>query len=191
MAEPANGQRTTEPGYDPEMVTFEQALDIVKEKLEAGAARPAIEVVPLAGSRGRVLARDVLADRDYPPFPRSSRDGYAVRAADVRQVPAWLAWVGEARAGAPYPGKLGDEPGGCVEIMTGAPVPPGADAVVMIERTRRDGSRVEILRGVEPFENVVRQGSEAPSGGVVGCPARAKSGAGRDGAARLGGCDGG
>jgi len=142
-------------------------LDLIGEKLAAAHLSPATEVVTLDEARGRVLARDVLADRDYPPFPRSSRDGYAVRAADVRQVPAWLACVGEARAGAPYPDKLAEESGVCVEIMTGAPVPPGADAVVMIERTRRDGSRVEILRGVEPGDNVVRQGSEAQAGGVV------------------------
>jgi len=149
------------------MISFEQALNLVAEKLAAANPSPAAETVPLDEARGRVLASDVLADRDYPPFPRSTRDGYAVRAADVREVPAWLACVGEARAGAPYPGKLAEESGACVEIMTGAPVPPGADAVVMIERTRRDGSRVEILRAVEPFENVVRQGSEAPAGGVV------------------------
>ncbi len=149
------------------MISFEQALNLVAEKLAAANLSPAAGAVPLDEARGRVLASDVLADRDYPPFPRSTRDGYAVRAADVRQVPASLTCVGEARAGAPYSGKLAEESGACVEIMTGAPVPPGADAVVMIERTRRDGSRVEILRAVEPFENVVRQGSEAPAGGVV------------------------
>jgi molybdopterin molybdotransferase len=149
------------------MISFEQALNLVAEKLAAANPSPAAEVVPLDEARGRVLARDVLADRNYPPFPRSTRDGYALRAADVREVPVSLACVGEARAGAPYPGKLAGESGVCVEIMTGAPVPPGADAVVMIERTRRDGPRVEILRAVEPFENVVRQGSEAPPGGVV------------------------
>jgi molybdopterin molybdotransferase len=150
-----------------QMISFEQALNLVAEKLATANLSPPTEAVPLTEARGRVLARDVLADRDYPPFPRSTRDGYAVRAADVRQVPTWLACVGEARAGAPYPGKLVEEAGVCIEIMTGAPVPPGADAVVMIERTRRDGSRVEILRAVELGENVVAQGSEAPSGGVV------------------------
>jgi len=149
------------------MISFEQALNLVAERLAAASLSPASDVVPLDDARGRVLARDVFADRDHPPFPRSTRDGYAVRAADLRQVPVWLACAGEARAGAPYAGKLGDELGVCVEIMTGAPVPPGADAVVMIEHTRRDGSRVEVLRGVAPGENVVRQGSEAPSGGVV------------------------
>jgi len=153
------------------MISFEQALNVVAEKLPAAdpslTTEPATEMVPLDEARGRVLARDVLADRDYPPFHRSTRDGYAVRAADVREVPVSLACRGEARAGAPYDGKLGNEPGVCVEIMTGAPVPPGADAVVMIEHTRREGARVEIQRGVKPWENVVRQASEAPSGGVV------------------------
>ena len=164
-----HGQRTT---ASRKMISFEHALNLVAEKLAAAQLSPATEMVSLAEARGRVLARDVLADRDYPPFPRSTRDGYAVRAADVRAPPAWLACVGEARAGAPYPGKLGpgklgEESGVCVEIMTGAPLPPGADAVVMMERTHREGSCIEILRGVEPGENVVRQGSEAPSGGVV------------------------
>ena len=149
------------------MISFEQALSLVAAKLVETHASPATETVPLGEARGHVLARDQVADRDYPPFHRSARDGYAVRAADVQAVPVWLTCPGEARAGAPYAGKLGEEPAACIETMTGAPLPPGADAVVMIEHTRREGSRVEIQRRVERWENVVRQGSEAPSGRVV------------------------
>jgi len=149
------------------MISFEQALTIVKEKLTAASRRPATEVVPLDGARGRVLAQDVLADRDYPPFHRATRDGYAVRSADVRTVPVALECVGEARAGAPYVGTLAGKPDACVAIMTGAPLPEGADAVVMVERTRSEGSRVEILRAVKPLENVVQQGSEARERSVV------------------------
>ncbi|HVA62265.1 MAG TPA: gephyrin-like molybdotransferase Glp [Terriglobales bacterium] len=89
------------------------------------------ESVPRQCAGGRVLAQQVLADRDFPPFPRAMRDGYALRAADATRP---LPCLGSARAGAAFPHALA--PGACVEIMTGAPVPAGADAVVMVERTR-------------------------------------------------------
>ena len=91
------------------------------------------EVVELLHSAGRVLATDILADRNFPPFPRATRDGYAVRAADVAKVPATLSVVGQVKAGDSFNQKVA--PGECVEIMTGAPVPTGADAVVMVEYT--------------------------------------------------------
>ena len=96
----------------------------------------AIEMVPLAAASGRVLAREVVADRDYPPVNRSIRDGYAVRAADAQGA---LRVIGEVRAGESFAGLVG--PGEAVEIMTGAPVPAGADAVVMIEHVRREEMR--------------------------------------------------
>src|SRR6201998_3187770 len=84
---------------------------------------------------GRILAEPVLADRDYPPFDRATRDGFAVRAADAQAHGARLECVGELRAGAQFEATV--LPGQCVEIMTGAAVPRGADAVVMIEHTER------------------------------------------------------
>lgn len=124
------------------------------------------ENVDLLHSNGRVLAEDLLADRDLPPFPRATRDGYAVRAADLTSLPARLAVVGEVRAGSPL-GSLTVGAGQAAEIMTGAPVPEGADAAVMVEYTRRDGAAVEVQRGVSEGENIVPQGSEARCGQLL------------------------
>src|SRR5205809_1077284 len=88
------------------------------------------EDVALLQSVGRVLAEPVLADRDFPPFPRATRDGFAVRSADVKSVPTVLRVVGQVKAGSSFPRLLAG--GEAVEIMTGAPVPPGSDAVVMV-----------------------------------------------------------
>lgn len=147
------------------MLSFERALATVREKLSEANPNPPTETLPLDRVHGRVLAEDVVADRDYPPFNRSTRDGYAVRSADVSAAPATLECVGEVRAGESFPGTTG--PGQCVQIMTGAPLPTGTDAVVMIEHVRAQGSRVEVLRAVSPNENVVRQGTEAAKGRVV------------------------
>jgi len=147
------------------LVTFERALAIVKEKLDEECPNPAAEILPLGHVQGRVLAEDIAADRDYPPFDRSTRDGYAVRSADLHTVPATLECLGEVRAGEHFPGAVGA--GQCVQIMTGAPLPAGADAVVMVEYVRGGGSRPEVARDVGPFENVVRQGSETARGSTV------------------------
>ena len=147
------------------MLSFEQALNIVKEKLAAANLRPGREVVPLGEARGRVLAEDVVADRDYPPFHRSIRDGFAVRAEDVAAPPVELRLRGEIRAGGHFTGAVGA--GECVSIMTGAPLPAGADAVVMVEYTESQGDKVKIHRGVRAGENVVQQGSEARAGAGV------------------------
>ena len=158
------------------MLTFEQALTTVREKITAVHPAPAVEILPLGSVRGRVLAEDLVADRDYPPFHRSTRDGFAVRAAEVAKTPVTLEVVGLARAGEPYTGSLVGRDGCAVEIMTGAPLPNGTDAVVMIEHTREVASlggnpnptrRVEILKSVRSFDNVVRQGSETAAGGRV------------------------
>jgi molybdopterin molybdotransferase len=157
------------------MLSFEQAVAIVRDALRASAPQPSAETVPLNEARGRVLAEDLRADRDYPPFDRATRDGFAVRSPEVTAVPLMLEVVGLARAGAPYPGGLAGRVGGAVEIMTGAPVPEGTDAVVMVEYTREPASlearpglrRVQILRPVKPFDNVVRKGSEARAGTCV------------------------
>jgi molybdopterin molybdotransferase len=146
-------------------LSFEQALQSVREKLEGARPAPATETLPLRDLSGRVLAEDAIADRDYPPFHRSTRDGYAVRCADLSSLPALLRMVGEVRAGEHFAGKIA--PGQCVQIMTGAPLPPGADAVVMIEHTRVRDSQVEVQQAVDRWDNVVRQGSEAAAGSTV------------------------
>jgi molybdopterin molybdotransferase len=146
-------------------LSFEQALSVVEEKVSRGRPDPRAETLPIHQVRGRVLAEDVVADRDYPPFNRATRDGYAVRSADVSAVPAVLDCRGEVRAGGYFNGKMG--PGHCVEIMTGAPLPSGADAVAMLEHARAHDGLVDVLRAVQPWENVVRQGSEAAAKSVV------------------------
>jgi len=147
------------------MLSFEQALVTIRERLRGATLSPATETLPLGQVRGRVLAEEVVADRDYPPFHRATRDGYAVRSADLSGLPAALECVGGVRAGAHFPEKVG--PGQCVEISTGAPLPHGADAVAMVEHVRAEGRRVEVLRAVGPYESVVPQGSEAAAGSRI------------------------
>jgi molybdopterin molybdotransferase len=126
-------------------------------------AQPAVEHVPLESAAGRILAETIHADRDYPPFPRATRDGFAVRAADVAVVPATLQVIGEVKAGSEFAGRVAA--GQSVSIMTGAPVPGGADAVVMVEYTQ--SPPVTILRTVSAGENVVPRGSESSVGSPV------------------------
>src|SRR5262249_12888377 len=114
---------------------------------------------------GRVLAEPVIADRDYPPFDRSARDGFAVRAADL---PGKLRVTGEVRAGEVFSASV--RAGEAVEIMTGAPLPPGADAVVMVEHTTRAADYVQIDRVLHPGDNFSPRGCEARHGDTVLAP---------------------
>jgi molybdopterin molybdotransferase len=120
------------------------------------------ERIALAEAHGRVLAENLTADRDAPPFQRSARDGYAVRAADL---PGTLAVIGEVRAGSLFQGSVGERQ--AVEIMTGAPVPDGADAVVMMEHAVRHNGLAEFERSAEPGQNISVRGCEAHAGDVV------------------------
>ena len=155
------------------VLTFQQARQTVIAQVIAhiGAhVRADLRALPtetasLSESLGRVLAEPVHADRDFPPFPRSTRDGFAVRSADISQIPARLRCIGEARAGEAFAGAVG--PMECVEIMTGAPVPSGADAVVMVEYTTERDGWVEIDRAVTPGLNVVPQASESGRGDLL------------------------
>jgi molybdopterin molybdotransferase len=143
-------------------LTFEEARGMVEE--HASQLRPkGRELLGILDSLGRVLAEPIHADRDYPPFPRATRDGYAVRTADLETVPAELEIIGEVRAGGALPGAPVNA---CqaVTIMTGAPVPQGTDAVVMVEHTSRVGDRVHITRRLAADENVVLAGAEAKRG---------------------------
>lgn len=146
------------------MISYTQARHIVIERLGKNAAPPLAEGVALASAFGRVLARDVKADRDYPPFDRAARDGYAVRAAEAREGTT-LTCVGEIRAGETPLAMPGA--GECLGIMTGAGVPAGADAVAMIEFTSREGDVVRFARSLRAGTNVVARGSEARAGTVV------------------------
>jgi len=164
------------------LTTFEQALSLVRERLTIPSQRPDVESLPLEQVRSRILAEDVKADRDYPPFHRATRDGYAVRSAEVATAPVSLECVGQARAGEPYRGRLTGRAGCCVQIMTGAPLPEGTDAVVMIEHVRVQPDRIEVQRSVAPYENVVRSTRRQ-----CGPAARPPAGGRRDWIARLSG----
>ena len=138
------------------------------EEQAALVSAGAVESVDLLAAAGRVLAEPVLADRDLPPFPRSTRDGYAVRSTDLSQLPTTLDVIGEIKAGAnleQIPPNVGT--GQTVSIMTGAPVPAGADAVVMVEYTSLRGKQVEVTRSVVPGENIVPRGAEAREGALL------------------------
>src|SRR5262249_54087206 len=147
------------------VLSFEQAYATVLDY----AARSQPEVtqakeIALLNALGRVLAEPVLADRDFPPFPRATRDGYALRAADLKTVPATLRVVGQIAAGTAFAGRV--SPGEAAEIMTGAALPEGADAVVMVEYTAQasESGHVEVQRAVSAGENVVARGAEARAG---------------------------
>lgn len=143
-------------------LTFSEARQAVLETVRAARAVPAVEETGLEAAAGRVLAEDIPADRDYPPVARAIRDGFAVRAADL---PGTLRVAGEVRAGESFSGRV--EPGEAVEIMTGAPVPEGADAVVMVEHTRREGASVCIASSPEPGQFINPKGAEAQAGDAV------------------------
>lgn len=148
----------------PSFFEARQAVEEYASRLSPTAS----EMLSLLDALGLVLAEDLCADRDFPPFPRSTRDGFAVRTTDVTDVPARLRLVGEIKAGATAEQSAitigADE---AAEIMTGAPVPSGADAVVMVEYTERNGEAVTVQRTVQPGENLVSAGSEARQGSVM------------------------
>jgi molybdopterin molybdotransferase len=147
--------------------TFYEARHIVEE--HAVKTSPTLpQRVPLLDAVGLALAEDLRADRDFPPFPRSTRDGFAVRSVDVAHLPARLRHLGEIKAGATLEQSgITVHPGSTVEIMTGAPVPAGADAVVMVEHTEREAELVTVKRSVTAGENLVAAGAEARRGDVM------------------------
>src|ERR1700682_2280556 len=147
------------------MLPYAEARQKVIEVAGALRRTPHRETIEIEQSFGRVLAHEVRADRDYPPFNRSTRDGFAVRAADATVPGARLECVGELRAGGSFAGTLG--PGQCVEIMTGASIPAGADSVVMIEHIKRDGRTITLDRAAQSGDHIVPRGSEARLGAVL------------------------
>src|SRR5436305_13011208 len=122
-------------------LSFNEARAIV-EKHAASFQGAGTDPAKILQSAGRVLAENIVADRDYPPFPRATRDGYALHAADLAHLPAKLKLLGEVKAGDAFSGAV--KAGECVEIMTGAPVPEGSDAVVMVEYTSVSGTEVAV-----------------------------------------------
>ena len=145
------------------MISVAEAIQIVRQQT---GVLPA-ERVELPLALGRVLAQDVVADSDLPPFNRSQMDGYAVRAGDVQYAPVLLRIVGESAAGRGWHNQL--EEGQAVRIMTGAPVPEGADSVQQVELTHelKDGTVVELLESVETGKHIVPRGAEIKAGEIV------------------------
>jgi molybdopterin molybdotransferase len=140
---------------------FREARDCVIERTGRRLVLTS-EEVDLECAAGRVLAEEIRADRDYPPLDRSVRDGFAVHAADL---PGTLAVIGEVRAGQIFSAEV--KRGEALEIMTGAPMPQGADAVVMIEHVRREGNRIATERAISPGEAVNPRGGEVREGAVL------------------------
>jgi molybdopterin molybdotransferase len=118
-----------------------------------------------ARALGRILAEQIVADRNYPPFNRSIRDGFAVRASDAAEPGAKLRLIGESRAGVPFDGSVAA--GECVRILTGAAVPKGASAVIMQEYAREEGEFVIFEQGTKMGQHYVHAGAEARVGEVV------------------------
>lgn len=143
------------------MIPISEALKIIN--LQTG--KLGVERIDLADSVGRILAEDIIADSDMPPFDRSQMDGYAVRAIDTKNVPVELKIVGESAAGRGWKGKL--KKGEAVRIMTGAPVPLGADGVQKLELATEDGNFVTIKEPTSKGRYIVPRGSEVKKGKVV------------------------
>lgn len=120
------------------------------------------ETVPLARAAGRTLAADVAASRTQPPFPASAMDGYAVRFADASVVGASLRLIGTSAAGHGFPGRIG--PGEAVRIFTGAPVPEGADAILIQEDAEAEGESVRVMEAVEQSRFIRRAGLDFTAG---------------------------
>jgi len=123
------------------------------------------ESVGVGEAIGRTLARDTFAERTQPPFPNSAMDGYALRAADAAGPPARLAVIGESAAGHAFAGSIAA--GQAVRIFTGAPLPDGADAVVMQEDVRREGDAIAVQVAVPKGEHVRPRGLDFADGEII------------------------
>jgi molybdopterin molybdotransferase len=141
---------------------WDEARALVRTEVQKILSEPAKEHVGLEAAHGRVLAKDVEADRDYPALDRSLRDGFAIHADES---PGTLRILGELRAGENQSARL--PAGHALEIMTGAPVPQGADAVVMVEHVDRDGDMVTIPQQAASGQFINRRGAEASKGSTL------------------------
>lgn len=155
------------------MLPVERGLEIVMSLAQEKNREDwmGAETVALSDSVSRILREDVFCDADSPAFDKSIRDGFAVRFEDLAEVPATLRVIGESRAGLGASVTVGS--GQCCEIMTGAPLPPGANAVVMVEYTERlSAGSARILRSARENEGLLRQGAEARKGDRALAPGR-------------------
>jgi molybdopterin molybdotransferase len=128
-----------------------------------------LEKVDIMASLGRVIGEDILVPRDIPPLDNSAMDGYAVRSSDIkgasREKPISLKVIEDLPAGALPRGSVAA--GQAIRIMTGAPIPPGADTVVMVEDTEKAGEEVRVFQGVPAGENIRRAGEDVKKGDRV------------------------
>ena len=155
------------------MLTPREALSKILARVSVPGT---VEDVPLFLAAGRCLARRAVSDVDLPPFEKSMMDGFAVRSADFSstgtggEAGVVLDCIGESRAGVPFDGEV--PAGSCIEIYTGAELPPGCDAVVMVEHTTREGDRVRFARSVRAHQHVAHRAEILATGGVVFEPRR-------------------
>lgn len=159
-------RRSLKPGFG-RLATLGEMFDILYSHLPTLS----VETIPITEALHRVVAKDVVAEIDVPHFPKAAMDGYAVRASDTfgatDGVPKVLEIIGSV-----VPSQIAEAPveeGMCIEIGTGAPLPDGADAVVMVEYTEpgEDESKVRIRKGVAPRENIVEVGSDLSASSTV------------------------
>lgn len=145
------------------MIDVDEARRIVRDRT---SPLPAVEL-PLGDALHRTLAEPVVCDADYPPFDRAMMDGYAVRARDTDAAPVTLRVVGQVAAGDDPTRRL--ESGEAMQINTGAPIPPGADAVVRVEETepQADDNTVRVLKSIKPRQFITDRATYASAGAVV------------------------
>lgn len=146
------------------MIRVDQALALVTNTVRPPPWSAAV-ATPLQDVVGRVLAEDVRADADLPPFSRSTMDGFAVRASDTQAAGARLRVIGESAAGRPFAGAV--DAGCAVTIFTGAVLPEDTDAVIQVERTSRDGDVVVCGASLRVGQNVSKRGEDATAGAVL------------------------
>jgi molybdopterin molybdotransferase len=143
------------------MIPISEALKIIKRETFSLST----EQTGLENSVGRVLAENIKADMDLPPFDRSQMDGFAVKSEDVKNTPVKLKIIGESVAGKGFDGNL--KSGEAVRIMTGARVPKGADSVQKVELTEESDGLIEILEATKANQNMVLRGQEVKSGAKI------------------------
>ena len=143
------------------MISISEALKIVERETFTLHN----EIIGLENSIGRVLAENITADMDLPPFDRSQMDGFAVKSDNVKNTPAKLRIIGESVAGSGFDNKM--NVGEAVRIMTGARLPEGADSVQKVELTKESNGFVEILEAAKPLQNVNKIASEIKKGKQV------------------------
>lgn len=140
------------------MISYEQAIAHILKNTHVLVDQQ----VKLCDSPGRILKEDIVSNIEMPPFNRSAMDGYALNCSDIKRIPAKLRSIGLIQAGGSFKKRI--KRGECVKIMTGAPIPDGADCVVMVEFTKTRGKEVTILKTTHKWENIFFKGEDFQKG---------------------------